>query len=333
MVTSVRLLREIKIGSRVRTDESTEVDTLAKSIKETGLKHAITIDPDNNLVAGWRRLKAYERIGWKQIEVNIVHDIDSVGLALSQEREDDTERAAMSNSDLLTFVAAIALLEAPDGRTRKSRAISDGNRRRHAGLGPSEHSRLTWAQRAPGEPRTIIGGAIGISPATTSRLIGIARRLRSDDPVVRDAAIVAQQEIEVGIAIHTAYEKMTFGIRAIKHPKPIKPEPIEPELVVIAPIAIDPESPTAVSYRLRRREEMVTAKFQREIIGRAVETGASLVTTLAHIAEKLNTYGVNEDVTPDEREKWLKDISRTRLALSRVSRALKGGQEEHGETS
>jgi len=322
MVTSVRLVREIKIGSRVRTDESAEIDSLAKSIKETGLKHAITIDPNNNLVAGWRRLKAYQRLGWKQVEVNVVDSIDAVGLTLSMERDDDTERAAMNNADLLAYIAAISALEEPDGRTRKSRAISEGNRRRAAGLG--QKTRLTWAERVPGEPRTIIGAAIGLSPATTSRFIGIARRMRSDDPVVRGAAILAQQEIQAGVAVHTAYEKMTSGIRAIKHPEFVPPPP--------EPIATEPESAWAMSYRIRRREEMVTAKFQREIIGRAVETGASLVTTLAHIAEKLNTYGVNEEITSDEQERWLKDIARTRLALGRVSRAIKGGQ-GNGETS
>ena len=318
MVTSVRLLREIKIGSRTRTDGSTEIDSLAKSIKETGLKYAITIDPENNLIAGWRRLKSYQSLGWKQIEVNVVDNIDAVAMALTMERDDDTERAPMNNGDLLAYVAAISTLEDPDGRTRRSRAISDGNRRRYAGLGANPE-RLTWAERVPTEPRTIIGNAIGVSPATTSRLIGIARRLRSDDPVVHNAAILAQQELQVGIAIHTAYEKMTFSIRQARHPDKIPGPVVEPD--------VEPESATAVAYRLRRREEMVTAKFQREIIGQAVQTGASLVVALNHIAEKLNTYGVNEEITSDEAERWLKDIARTRSALNKVSRAIKGGQE------
>lgn len=322
MVASVRLVREIKIGSRVRTDDSAEIDSLAKSIKETGLKHAITIDPANNLIAGWRRLKAYQRLGWKQIEVNVVDNIDDVGLVLTMERDDDTERTAMTNADLLTYIAAIATLEQPDGRTRRSRGISEGNRRRFAGLA-EQVPRLTWAQRAPGEPRTVIGNAIGVSPATTSRYIGIARRMNSDDPVARNAAILAQQEIQAGVAVHTAYEKMTGGIRQARKQPSAEPVVVVPD---------EPESPSSVAYRLRRREEMVTAKFQREIIGNAVQTGASLIMTLTHIAEKLNTYGVNEEITSDEQERWLRDLARTRNALGKVLKAIKGGQ-GNGETS
>jgi ParB family chromosome partitioning protein len=327
MVTGVRLVREIKIGSRVRTDESAEIDSLAKSIKETGLRHAITIDSNNNLIAGWRRLMSYQRLGWKQIEVNVVDDLNSMSMALSMERDDDTERAPMSNVDLLAYIAAISVLEEPDGRTRRSRGIAEGNRRRFAGLGRKEH--LTWAQRAPHEPRTIIGTAIGLSPATTSRVLGIAKRMRSDDPVTRNAAILAQQEIQAGVAIHTAYEKMTTDIRAIKRPERVKPKPDAAPLAQPEP---EPESAAAIAYRLRRREEMVTAKFQREIVGQAVATGVSLVKMLTHIAEKLNTYGVNEEITSDETERWLKDIARTRTALAKVARAIKGGP-ENGETS
>lgn len=320
MVAGVRLIREIKIGSRVRTDTSAEVESLAKSIKEAGLRHAITVDPNDNLIAGYRRLMAYNALGWKQIEVNVVTNLDEFSLAMSLERDDETEREPMNTVDLLTYIEAITRVEIPDGRSRRSRAIAEGNRRRGAGLGPKQDPRLTWAQRAATEPRTIIGHAIGLSPATTSRFIGIARRLHSDDVITYDCALTAQQEIANGVAVHTAYERMTYAIRVAKHPG--KAKVVEP--VVEPEPALTPA--LALAYKLRRREEMVTAKFQREIVGQAVETARSLVTVFTHIADKINEYGVNEEITSDEQERWLKDIAVARTALNKASRAIKGGQ-------
>lgn len=328
MVAGVRLTREIKIGPRVRTDISAEVESLAKSIKETGLKYAITIDPDDNLIAGYRRLMAYQAIGWKQIEVNIVKDLDQFSLVMSSERDDQTEREPMSNLDLLAYVASILRLEILDGRSRKSRAISEGNKRRWAGLEPVHEPRPTWAQRAPSEPRTIIGNAIGVSSATVSRLIGIARRLHSNDAIARGYALVAQEEIASGTAIHPAYERMTYAIRVAKHPEKVTKRAHLEKIKAVAP-APEPEPALppalALAYKLRRRDEMVTAKFQREIVGQAVETATSLVTVFTHIADKINTYGVNEEITSEEQERWLKDITRTRSALNKAFRAIKGG--------
>jgi len=156
-----------------------------------------------------------------------------------------------------------------------------------------------------------MGSAIGISPATTSRYLSIARKLNSKDPVKLRAAERAKEELAEGSAVHPAYERMVIAIQSAKDRPATEP---------------GSKSEMATSYRMRRRDEMVMAKFQRDIIGTALETGASLVDVLNHIADKLNTYGVNKDITPAETGRWLRDITRTRVALGKVSTAIKGGQ-------
>ncbi len=61
-------ITEVVIGTRLREDMG-DIAGLAKSIDEFGLLHPIVIDADNNLIAGERRLRAMESLGWKEVEV------------------------------------------------------------------------------------------------------------------------------------------------------------------------------------------------------------------------------------------------------------------------
>ena len=63
---------EIKVKNRFRKDIG-DIETLKNSIKEIGLLQAIVIDEDNNLIAGFRRLKAFQELGLKDISVNVVN--------------------------------------------------------------------------------------------------------------------------------------------------------------------------------------------------------------------------------------------------------------------
>lgn len=59
-------LSEIKIGKRFRKDLG-NIKKLAKSIEEIGLLHPIVIDDEKNLIAGYRRIKAFEHLDREKI--------------------------------------------------------------------------------------------------------------------------------------------------------------------------------------------------------------------------------------------------------------------------
>jgi len=273
------------------------------------LINAITIDADSNLISGYRRLKAYEHLGWKQIEVNVVDTLESAASVLAMERDKDNERVPMNSYDILAYVSVLARLENGSSERRREAWAARRANGQFPGQPVGNRGKQPWEARGPLETRTVMGSAIGISPATTSRYLSIARKLNSKDPVKLRAAERARAELAEGSAVHPAYERMVIAIQSARD--------------IPAP---GPKSEMATSYRMRRRDEMVMAKFQRDIIGTALETGASLVDVLNHIADKLNTYGVNKDITPAETGRWLRDITRTRVALGKVSTAIKGGQ-------
>ena len=63
-------IASIKVGERIRKDMG-DIDALAASIAELGLLHPIVIDKHHKLLAGERRLRAAQKLGWTTIPVTI----------------------------------------------------------------------------------------------------------------------------------------------------------------------------------------------------------------------------------------------------------------------
>ena len=59
---------EIIVADRLR-EEYGDVSALAESIRAHGLLHPITVDQDNRLIAGERRLRAMKQLGYTEVEV------------------------------------------------------------------------------------------------------------------------------------------------------------------------------------------------------------------------------------------------------------------------
>lgn len=64
-------IEKIKVSNRIRKDFG-NLDELAEDIRENGLINPPVVTPDLQLIAGERRLRACQKLGWKQIEVRIM---------------------------------------------------------------------------------------------------------------------------------------------------------------------------------------------------------------------------------------------------------------------
>ncbi len=68
---SVRLIADLKLDNEyLRTD--TDVSALKKSLESVGLIHPVTINQDDELLAGARRLQAARELGWLEIPVHVI---------------------------------------------------------------------------------------------------------------------------------------------------------------------------------------------------------------------------------------------------------------------
>jgi len=66
-----RQLSDIKRNSEYLR-HGTDVDTLKKSIESIGLINPLTINKENELLAGSRRFQAIQELGWKEVDVHVV---------------------------------------------------------------------------------------------------------------------------------------------------------------------------------------------------------------------------------------------------------------------
>ncbi|KKM17713.1 hypothetical protein LCGC14_1673010 [marine sediment metagenome] len=80
---------KIIIGKRFR-EELGDIKALAESIRDVGLIHPIVVDINNQLIAGRRRLAAFEHLERKEIPVTIINikDIQKAEIAENVERKD-----------------------------------------------------------------------------------------------------------------------------------------------------------------------------------------------------------------------------------------------------
>ena len=69
-------IADIIVGERHRKDMG-DIEGLVALMSELGLLHPIVVRPDGTLIAGERRLRAAQLLGWKDIPVNVV-DIESI---------------------------------------------------------------------------------------------------------------------------------------------------------------------------------------------------------------------------------------------------------------
>ena len=71
MELATRQLSDIRRNSEYLR-HGTDVDTLKKSIESIGLINPLTVNKDNELLAGARRFQAIEELGWKEVDVHVV---------------------------------------------------------------------------------------------------------------------------------------------------------------------------------------------------------------------------------------------------------------------
>ena len=139
-------IRDINIGDRVRRVLG-DITGLAENIREHGLFHPIVLDKDYNLVAGLRRIRAYEQLGRDKIPARII-DIKAIA---EGEYSENLFRQDFTSSEIIDIIAKVQA-------SRLGHRISAEGK----GKGPKEHPfpslrfqrarRRTSLHRSPGGP-------------------------------------------------------------------------------------------------------------------------------------------------------------------------------------
>lgn len=157
-------INKVKVKDRIRTCRDYDVQELAKSIKEEGLIHPITISDDNTLIAGGHRLEAFKLLAKEDPKFNEIPFVRfedyarSVGILKEGEKVDK---------------ASLKLLEIEENTKRKSmtwqeKAIGIATYHKLAIRSPKA---VSWTQESTAK-------LFGVTQAYVSPILRIAKRLQ-----------------------------------------------------------------------------------------------------------------------------------------------------------
>src|SRR5262245_15777532 len=115
-------LTDITIGPRFRQDLG-DIAALAASITQTGLLHPIIVTTEHALVAGRRRLAAYEQLGRTTIEAHVI-DLDD---PIAAEVDENGQRKDYTLSEWVAIGEAREERDREKARQRQAQAGGKGN--------------------------------------------------------------------------------------------------------------------------------------------------------------------------------------------------------------
>jgi len=158
-------ISKIKINQRFRRDIG-DINALAASIKEVGLLHPIVISEDYELIAGFRRLKACEMLGWTEVPVNMVPLKDLV----KGEFHENAVRKDFTPSEIVAIKRALEPKLREEARERKLSTLKRGDKK------PSRSADSAYR----GETRDIIAKFAGVSHDTLAKAEAIVEAAERD---------------------------------------------------------------------------------------------------------------------------------------------------------
>ena len=159
----------IKVTERIRK-ELLMIDELAADIAENGLINPITVMPIANgeyqLLAGLRRLRAVQTLGWTEIYVNSFMPKDAEA-ALQIELSENAQRIQFTFTEKMEFGRLFEAIEAAKAKERmlSGKSISDPGLERAQGMeDENDHKKYPF-----GRTNEIVASKLGMSRPTYSR--------------------------------------------------------------------------------------------------------------------------------------------------------------------
>lgn len=214
-MTERRSITEIKVETRHRRDAG-DLGSLQASMAEIGLLHPIVINGRGRLIAGERRLRAAQALGWKTVAVRKVESFDDTIRALMAERDENTCRKDFLPSE------AVALARDLEPSERKAAKERQGTRTdKHPGKLP---------EGSKGERKEKIAAAVGVGRRTLDKaeaIVSAAEREPAKFEKLRD-------QMDRTGNVHGAYKQLEKRKQAETINAEPPPLPTGPFRVIVA---------------------------------------------------------------------------------------------------
>ena len=208
----------IIVSDRYRHDLG-DLQSLAASIGDLGLLQPVVVTPDHALVAGQRRLEAVKSLGWVEVDVRVVESTADAIAAIKAERDENTQRKAMSAREMVALGKALEEIERPRAAENQVSGLKQGDRVPVRFRGTARESDGLKAET--GRVRHEVGKALGISGPTYQRMKTVvnAAEDESQPDGVRETAEKVLAKVDSGrLGVRPAAKAVVEAKEAAKHP-------------------------------------------------------------------------------------------------------------------
>lgn len=179
----------IKVGARVRQNLGSITD-LAVSIDEIGLLHPVVVGPNNELIAGARRLAAVKSLGWSEVPVTVADSLELLARALQAESDENTCRMDFSPTEAAEMRSRIVAALKPKAQANQSASRAKPGER----VGGSK---LEPPTEPVGKTRKVAAKATGRSSSTLDKVDAVKKAaIESPYPEVRREAEIALRKMD-----------------------------------------------------------------------------------------------------------------------------------------
>lgn len=191
-------ISDIKIGNRLRK-KPTDIESLAASIVRSGLLHPISVTPDNTLIGGYRRLKAFEYLGRTEIPCIVA---DPTINRTQAEYDENVERTDFALEDIAEVYKLVE-------------SSSIGHRPKKEEEEENKVGKLPTFPKGPSD--VVTGNIVGHSEKTVNRIVELVDAAKANPELQH----LVDQVDEGKKRLNAAYTEMKrANDRDIPKPKP-----------------------------------------------------------------------------------------------------------------
>jgi ParB-like chromosome segregation protein Spo0J len=163
----LRAINEIIVGDRHRK-QAGDIAALAQNIDEIGLLHPVVIDPAGHLIAGARRLMAFQHLGRTMIPTTVV-DLQKLVLG---EYAENAFREAFTPTELVSILRDVESIE---------RALAKERQKEHGGTAPGVPKNTSGNfPEVNGRALDKIGKALGKDRKTIQKMAAVVEAAEAD---------------------------------------------------------------------------------------------------------------------------------------------------------
>jgi len=205
-------LQAITLGKRHRKDMG-DLDALADSLRLNGLIQPIILNSRHELVAGLRRLKAAQRLGWTEIEAHVTDSFDDLLALLKGEYSENTCRKEPTPSEAVNMTSAIWELEEKRARARQQEGRTAAGHKPKHGYSPRETAESAPEEvsenfaKGSGRTADCVAQTIGLSGRTLVKARAVVQAAEEDPELFGPIA----EEMDATGKVDPAYQKVRRG--------------------------------------------------------------------------------------------------------------------------